>query len=360
VWTAFSSVANAKASMPDPPDGGSSEPYAVLGWVAAPPAVSHDVYLGTDYNDVNSATTASAKYLDNTVNTTYVLPGPLELDATYYWRIDERDAGGSVDKGDTWTFTTLNYVVVDDMESYNLVAPLIRDTWLDGPYNSTGATVDLGIFLFVPVHYGALSMIYDYNNTHDWGPGYYSEIRAETLDLVPDNDWTMLGERVLELWFHGMLGNAVAPADQMYLALEDDSGTMASVSYSGPAADVATPAWHLWRIELQDFGEDVNLADVRTMYIGFGIRGNTTVPGGLGVVYFDDIRLYPSRCLPGIIKPRADLNDDCLVYFQDLRIMSQEWLTTGIRADLFVDNCVNIKDLAVMIADWLDEMLWPP
>jgi len=29
--------------------------------------------------------------------------------------------------------------------------------------------------------------------------------------------------------------------------------------------------------------------------IGLGTRGNTTVPGGSGTMYFDDIRLYRPR-----------------------------------------------------------------
>jgi hypothetical protein len=358
VSTAFSGVANAKATIPDPPNGGSSDPFVVLGWVAAPGAVSHDVYLGMDFDDVDSATTASSEYLDNTVNTTYVLPWPLGLDATYYWRIDERGAGGSVDKGDIWTFTTVDHLVVDDMESYGPVAPLIHNTWRDWRWNSTGATVDLGIAPVAPVHFGAQSMIYDYDNSFDWGPGYYSEIEADTLGLGAGTDWTILGLKALDLWFYGTVGNAVGPADQMYVALKDASGSMAVLPYSGPPANVAIPAWQQWNIRLEDLN-DVNLADVNTMYIGFGIRGNTMVPGGSGVVYFDDIRLYPPRCMPWIIKPQGDIDDDCFVCFLDLRIMSRQWLTAAIGADLFVDNHVDHKDFAVLAADWLNEILWP-
>jgi hypothetical protein len=248
------------------------------------------------------------------------------------------------------------------MESYSPVAPLIQNTWYDGWSNFTGATVNLGIAPVVPVHYGAQSMIFDYDNTFSWGPGYYSEIEANAVDLGAGTDWAEVGVKALTLWFHGTVGNAVVPADQMYVALKDDSNNMAVVPYSGPAADVAYPDWHQWNIRLEDFNDvnGVNLADVNTMYIGFGIRDNTTVSGGLGVVYFDDIRLYPPRCMPWIIRPQADLDDDCLVCFYDLKIMSQEWLTTGIKADLFVDNRVNIKDMAVMTDEWLNEILWPP
>jgi hypothetical protein len=359
--TAFSTVANGKASAPDPPDGGSSGPYVVLGWAASPAAVSHDVYFGSDFDDVNSATTASSEYLNNIPNTTYVLAWPLELAATYYWRIDERDIAGSVEKGDIWTFTTVNYLVVDDMESYN-PAKLIHNFWLDWRWNSTGATVGLGIFPVAPVHSGAQSMIYDYDNSVDWGPGFYSEIEAATAGLGVTSDWTCFGTRALTLWFYGTPGNAAGPAEQMYVALEDGSGSMAVAPYAGPAINVTIPAWQEWNIPLQDFADisDVNLANVRKIYIGFGIRGSTGPPGGTGTVYFDDIRLYPPRCLPWIVKPQADLNDDCIVSFEDLGIMKNEWLTTGIKADLYMDNHVDFKDFAVLAAGWHEQVLWPP
>jgi hypothetical protein len=48
------------------------------------------------------------------------------------------------------------------------------------------------------------------------------------------------------------------------------------------------------------------------------------------VVYFDDIRLYPSRCVPERKEPlAADLNNDCVVDYLDIEIMSADWLLTG-------------------------------
>ncbi len=39
-------------------------------------------------------------------------------------------------------------------------------------------------------------------------------------------------------------------------------------------------------------GQGVILTDVDTIAIGFGTRGNTTIPGASGKMYIDDIRLY--------------------------------------------------------------------
>jgi hypothetical protein len=53
--------------------------------------------------------------------------------------------------------------------------------------------------------------------------------------------------------------------------------------------------WTQWNIDLSAPGgfadQGVNLANVDKMAIGFGDRNNSQ-PGGSGLIYFDDIRLY--------------------------------------------------------------------
>jgi hypothetical protein len=48
--------------------------------------------------------------------------------------------------------------------------------------------------------------------------------------------------------------------------------------------------WTQWNIDLQAFG--VNHANVNTITLGLGNRSNP-VAGEAGMMYFDDIRLYP-------------------------------------------------------------------
>ncbi|MGA2092497.1 MAG: LamG-like jellyroll fold domain-containing protein [Sedimentisphaerales bacterium] len=81
------------------------EPNAILSWQAGIGAVSHDVYLGTIFNDVSSATTASPEYKGRQSSTTYY-PGTLVPCTTYYWRIDEVNDSNVAWKGCIWTFTT--------------------------------------------------------------------------------------------------------------------------------------------------------------------------------------------------------------------------------------------------------------
>jgi len=83
------------------------------------------------------------------------------------------------------------------------------------------------------------------------------------------------------LWFYGDPANAVT--ERMYVKVNG-----VKVPYPGDAADIATPEWKPWNVDLAAFG--VNLSNVTELSIGLERSG---VVGGKGVVYFDDISLYP-------------------------------------------------------------------
>jgi len=77
----------------------------------------------------------------------------------------------------------------------------------------------------------------------------------------------------------------------------------------------------------------VNLQNVTELAIGVGTRGNTTKLGGAGIVYIDDIALFPPRCFnPDIVDLRGDLNGDCVVDFADFAILVEDWLNSGLSA----------------------------
>ena len=112
-----------------------------------------------------------------------------------------------------------------------------------------------------------------------------------TLTLTAGNDWTRQGVTELSLWHRGVAANA---GERMYVAL---NGT-AAVYHNDPNV-AQTTAWTEWVIPLQQFADlGVNLANVTSITIGFGTRGNTTTAGGTGQMYFDDIRLYRRRTGP--------------------------------------------------------------
>jgi len=78
-----------------------------LSWTAGFGAKLHYVYFGDNFDDVNSAVIGLPQ------GTTTYTPGTLELDKTYYWRVDEFDAVAT-HKGEVWSFTTLPEIPITD------------------------------------------------------------------------------------------------------------------------------------------------------------------------------------------------------------------------------------------------------
>jgi hypothetical protein len=98
-----------KAGHPNPTDGASNVPVdANLSWTPGGLATSHDVYFGTDFNDVNDANNSwamgSSVYKGPQEANSFD-PGALQLGTTYHWRIDEVGAT-TFAKGDVWSFKT--------------------------------------------------------------------------------------------------------------------------------------------------------------------------------------------------------------------------------------------------------------
>jgi len=100
VWSF--TVGSSLAENPIPEDGGINIAVdAVLSWTAAEGAVSHDVYLSTDFADANEGTVPTA-----TVDVSSYDPcDPFDWDQTYYWRVDVSYGGPKV-RGNVWSFTT--------------------------------------------------------------------------------------------------------------------------------------------------------------------------------------------------------------------------------------------------------------
>jgi hypothetical protein len=188
------------------------------------------------------------------------------------------------------SFTTGDFIAVDDFESYNDLdtedpaSNRIYMTWLDGYDNPAvnGSIVGHANAPFAEqgiVRTGSQSMPYFYDNNMK-----YSEAQ---LTLSPAQDWTRLGVTVLSLSFLGNSGNSVEP---MYVKINGKK-----VLYNGDASDITRPQWNLWNIDLASVG--VNLQNITTFIIGFGNDTNPTA-GGSGTVYFDDIRLH--QAMPAV------------------------------------------------------------
>jgi len=123
IWDEALSEAQIKGAMlgggypyaygPNPPDGGTHpDTWVSLSWKPGDFAVSHDVYLGENRDDVNNG--AGGTFRGNQTLTYYVAgfpgfayPDGLVPGTTYYWRIDEVNAAepNSPWKGPVWSFS---------------------------------------------------------------------------------------------------------------------------------------------------------------------------------------------------------------------------------------------------------------
>ena len=262
----------------------------ILSWSLGSNADKHDVYFGTDANSINQASRDNPLDVllsQNQDANTYDPDGLLDYGQTYYWRIDEvNDAEAeSPWKGNVWSFTVLNFIVVDDFESYNDEDRPIFDTWIDGWVNGTGSTVG---YQFPPyaeqetVRSGNQSMPLTYMNT---SAPFYSEAEQE---WPAPQDWTVDDVVTLTLWLYGDPANS---ADPLYVAVEDSAGKSKVVVHPDTAV-MQLSSWQQWDIALSEFSNaGVNLAAVKKMYIGVGSRAAPSI-GGMGTLLFDDIRLY--------------------------------------------------------------------
>jgi len=271
------------AREPDPASGATdADVDGVLSWRAGREAASHNVYISSDEQAVIDETISPVSIPADSSYANYAT-GPLVLGQSYYWKVNEVNEAETPTtwQGNVWNFITQKYLVVDDFEDYNDFEPdRIFDTWIDGwgdPANGSQVGSDVPPFAEQTiVHSGKQSMPLHYDNS----TANYSEATANVANRPVGRDWTKYGITALSLWFHGDPSNA---AEQLYVKLNGSK-----VTYDGAAANLTLIAWQLWNIELASFG--VNLSNVTELSIGLERIG---AAGGKGVVYIDDIRLYP-------------------------------------------------------------------
>ncbi|MHC4728619.1 MAG: LamG domain-containing protein, partial [Planctomycetota bacterium] len=175
---------------PDPANGAEDVTQTpVLTWVPGVFADTHDVYFGAD------AASLELKGSGNLGAESFE-PGQLEWNTAYYWRIDEANNANTNSPwtGPLWSFTTANFLIIDDMESYNDLDPAdpasnrIFFAWLDGFDNPTinGSIVGYANPPFAEqtiVHSGNQSMPMSYDNA-------VGKSEA-TLTLTSNRDWTV-------------------------------------------------------------------------------------------------------------------------------------------------------------------------
>ncbi len=109
------------AHRPSPPDGALHEgTWATLAWSPGRSAVSHDVYLGENFDGVSEGTAET--FLGNQTEPSLIIgfpgfpvPEGLTPGTTYYWRVDEVNDANAASPwiGDVWSFMVQPYTAYD-------------------------------------------------------------------------------------------------------------------------------------------------------------------------------------------------------------------------------------------------------
>jgi hypothetical protein len=216
VW---SFITEGAVSNPDPVKGAVDVTQTpILTWAPGLGA-THEIFFGTD------ASALEKKGGGNLGSESYDA-GQLDWDTTYYWRVDEANNANADSPwtGLLWSFTTANFLIIDDFESYNDLDPAdpasnrIFNVWLDGFDNpaANGSVVGNANAPFAEqtmVNSGLQSMPMSYDNA-------VGKSEA-TLTLTSNKVWTVNGVDTLTIWYRGDAANA---AETMYVMLNGSAG----------------------------------------------------------------------------------------------------------------------------------------
>jgi concanavalin A-like lectin/glucanase superfamily protein len=108
VWSF--SILPLTASAPAPADGAVNiTTDTTLGWDGGLDAITHTIYMGESFDDVNDATTGGQLVVGDPA-----FAPVLEEGKTYYWRVDEMAMTMLTHKGDVWSFSTVPVVEISD------------------------------------------------------------------------------------------------------------------------------------------------------------------------------------------------------------------------------------------------------
>ncbi len=254
-----------KAYNPDPADGVFLEQtWATLSWTPGELAVSHDVYIGDNFDDVNDGT--GDTFRGNQIEDFYVAgfpgyayPDGLINGTTYYWRIDEvNDADpNSPWKGDVWSFTVTPktaYIpvpadgaeLVDRRVTLNWTAGFgakLHTIYLGEDFNEVNNATDgvqQGTTSYTPGSLKSAKTYYWRVDEYDGTETYKGEIWSFTTEGAvsgpnPANGAADVKPSVILRWDAG----AVAASHEVYLGTDTNAvtnATKASPEYKGPKA----------------------------------------------------------------------------------------------------------------------------
>ena len=178
------------------------DPQVVLNWRAGRQAATHEVYLGSDPNDLSPADVVTG--VPYAAYDTTALD--LQLGRTYYWQVNEVNELEIPDiwEGDVSEFSTRESLVVDDFESYTddyEAGQAIWQTWIDGLEDPQNGGSQVG---YVEAPFAETGSM---NGGAQSAPIYYGNDgqSVSEVDRTFDEpqDWTVMGIQELVVHYQG-------------------------------------------------------------------------------------------------------------------------------------------------------------
>ncbi|MCL5282433.1 MAG: hypothetical protein M1376_21300, partial [Planctomycetes bacterium] len=250
----FSYPVYARAPSPAPGTTGMALD-ATINWRAGRTAVSHKVYIGTDQEAVANGTAPSFSVNTNSFKLSST---EIKLGSTYYWRVDEVNDADTAKSyaGDIWNFSTVDYLVFDNFESYT---DNLSSIW-GGPAHASLA-LEKSI-----AHTGKQSLVINYKNDSP----FQTWVEA-TATNKGQKDWTKNGIKYLVMFLRSDTLNSKVPIGPRI-------NLKAAVT---PASSGRGPWWGCWSASLSGF------SNVGSVLLTFDIPAKSS-----GKLYIDDVRLY--------------------------------------------------------------------
>ena len=244
---------------------------ATISWRSGRDAASHTIYISTDRDAVADGTAPSFSVNTNSFKLSST---ELMLAQTYYWRVDEvNDTENPTSfAGDIWDFSTLDYLVMDNFESYT---DNLSKVWGSAVHASLAVEKTI-------THTGKQSLVISYSNS---GNDFETWVSLTGTNKA-QKDWTKNGITSLVMFVHGTAANQSVPIRPR---INQQAVTRNSVANG--------PWWSCWSLDSSDF------TDVGSITMTF------TIPAGAnGKLYIDDLRLYSAVPALSIVDRVLELN----------------------------------------------------
>lgn len=175
---------NRRIDGPYPVNGDKSvNPNVVLKWGFPDGTARHDIYFGTRYSSVVSATPESPEYRGRRQEALYK-PAGLDPWCEYFWRVDALLTDGSVVSGPVWTFST--------------VGGVIRQVWMD---ISGDPVTNLTSNAAYPDKPSLTELIKNFEGPIDWSDTYGTRMIGQVWPTVSGlHTFWIASDDYSELW----------------------------------------------------------------------------------------------------------------------------------------------------------------